>query len=119
MQFKFESTLKLGNANVILQNLESDAVEVGEFRGNEDSCAHCLRAIKEGDNVIVMQDTKVEGDKIVLDSQLQLVHIGGVYGSACAEDFLYRIMNKHMPPVPDATTPLITEESTKEGNKTE
>ncbi len=117
MQFKFESKLKLGDVDVSLQNLKAEKVEVYDFRGNEDNCAHCLRPIKEGDTVLVIHDTQIKHDTIVLGSELQLVHIGGVYGSACAEDFLHRIINKYIPPAPAEIIPNV-EESTKEGTQT-
>ena len=71
MQFKFDSKLRVGNVDISLQNLEADEVAIGEFTGNEDSCAHSLHPIREVEAVLVIHDTKVEGHKIVLDNQLQ------------------------------------------------
>ena len=118
MQFKFDSKLRLGDVDVTLQNLKAERVEVHEFRSNEDSCAHCLRPLKDGDKVLLIHDTQIKHDTIVLDSKLQLVHIGGVYGSACAEDFLNRIKDKHIPPAPETIISNV-EESTKEGDQTQ
>ena len=117
MQFKFNSKLRIGDVDVSLQNLKAEEVEVHDFRGNEDSCAHCLRPIKEGDTVLLIHDTQIKKDTIVLGSELQLVHIGGVYGSTCAEDFLDRIKNKHILPVSTEITPNV-EDTTKEGDQT-
>ena len=117
MQFKFNSTLELGDVGISLHNLNASTVQITDFIGNEHKCAHCMRPISEGDTVIVVQDTIFENGSIVLGSELQLVHIGGDHGSTCAEDFLSRIIDKHIPPASAEIIPNV-EESIKEGDQT-
>jgi len=38
------------------------------------------------------------------------VHVGGDYGSTCAEDYLARILDKYIPQVKDASEDQKTEE---------
>jgi len=121
MQFKFGSKLKIGGVEISLENLNADHTIVTDLRGNEYKCAQCMRKFEEGDNVLVVQDTIYTGNTVTLDGSLQLVHIGaaeGNEGRTCAEDYLSRIINKHIPPVPAEIIPNV-EEPTKEGDQTQ
>jgi len=98
MQFKFDSTLKVGHAKIVLENLEAPSVKVETFEGNEGKCAQCMQHIKNGEQIIAVQDIEFKGGAITLDQQLQMVHIKSIAGLACAEDYLSRILSKHTPP---------------------
>ena len=117
MQFKFNSDLKVGDVIISLKSLKADEVAVTDFVGNEQKCAQCMRSILKGEPVLVVQDTELDFGQIVLDGELQMVHIGGAYGSGCAEDYLSRMINKHTPTEDNTgiTPPIIDTTAKTEG----
>ena len=102
MQFKVNSGYTVGNVKISLENLQSDSVKVEAFVGNEGKCAQCMQPIKDGEDIIIIQDTKLKGGAATLDQQLQLVHIVS-NDNPCAEDYFARIKDKYtvLPPVPE------------------
>jgi len=95
MHFKSSSELKLGDIMVSLTGLKSDKVTVCDLRGKDLKCAQCMLPLHEGEDVVVLTDTRFLDNEVELDGQLQIVHVMNDAGHCCIEDYMARLTSKY------------------------
>jgi len=95
MHFKSSSELKLGDISVALTGLKSDKVTICDLKGKDLKCAQCMLPLQEGEDIVVLTDTKFLDNEVELDGQLQIVHIMNDSGHCCIEDYMARLTSKY------------------------